>query len=107
MPQRRKVVITGGAHAGKTTLIDSLKARGYAVVTEAAIQLIREMEQRMGAAEQRLWHEKNHAEFQERCVEKMLLSEAEADKSDHSVIFYDRGVIDALGYCALSRVAPP
>jgi predicted ATPase len=42
------VVLTGGPHSGKTTLIEELRRRGQRVVPEAALALIEELNAAMG-----------------------------------------------------------
>ena len=60
-----KIVITGGPYSGKTTLIEELEDRGCNVLHEAAIELIKELNDKFGVAGQKAWREKHFSEFQE------------------------------------------
>jgi predicted ATPase len=93
----RGVVLTGGPGAGKTTLLAALGAMGYATVPESARAIIAER-LATGAT-----HRPEPLEFAReilrRDIEKYL-----AQPSCPAWVFFDRGVIDALGM--LEEVAP-
>ena len=92
-----RVVLTGGPGAGKTTLLGELAAMGYATVEESARAIIAE---RLAAGGSRRPDLPTFArEILRRDIEKYL---GQPHTSDW--IFFDRGVIDALGL--LQEVSP-
>jgi predicted ATPase len=102
-----KVVLTGGPHAGKTTLLRELGARGHRIVPEAAIEVIGELVREHGDAEARRWRLEHAEEFQARIAERQLALEREHAPEPGEICFYDRGVLDGLAYCRLHRREPP
>src|SRR5512132_2704795 len=92
-----RVILTGGPGAGKTTLLAELAAMGYATVEESARAIIAE---RLAAGASRRPDLPAFArEILRRDIEKYL---GQPHTSDW--VFYDRGVIDALGL--VQEVAP-
>lgn len=86
----RAVVLTGGPGAGKTTLLAALGAMGYATVPEAARAIIAE---RLAAGATRRPEPPVFArEILRRDIEKYR-----AQPPGPAWVFFDRGVIDALG----------
>jgi predicted ATPase len=85
-----RVILTGGPGAGKTTLLAELAAMGYATVEESARAII--AERLAGGATRRQDLHAFGREILRRDIEKYL---DQAHTSNW--IFYDRGVIDALG----------
>jgi predicted ATPase len=85
--------ITGAPSSGKTTVIESLKKRGYRIVPESARAVLDErLAQGMTIDEAR----GNEDEFQERIFQhKLKLHAAEDPKS---LSFFDRGMHDLLAY---------
>ena len=92
-----RVILTGGPGAGKTTLLAELAAMGYTTVEESARAIIAE---RVAAGESRRPDLPTFArEILRRDVEKYL-----GQPHTFDWIFFDRGVIDALGL--LQEVSP-
>jgi predicted ATPase len=92
-----RVILTGGPGAGKTTLLAELAAMGYATVEESARAIIAE---RLAAGSSRRPDVPAFArEILGRDIDNYL-------RQPHSSnwIFFDRGVIDALGL--LQEVSP-
>ena len=56
-----RVVLTGGPHAGKTTLLNALGARGIRTVPEAAIEEIRALAATLGADNVQTWLPRQYA----------------------------------------------
>lgn len=100
------VVITGGAHAGKTTLVEALARRGFATLPEMAIEVIRELDRRVGPEEQVRWRLGHFAAFEREIVRRQVAQE-EAHLRGGPVlpVFCDRGRHDAVAYC-LDRGIP-
>ena len=91
-------VITGGPGSGKSTLIDALRERGYICVEEAGRQIIQEQLATGGDALP--W--KNLARFKELMLEHALITYDEA-KGVKGPVFFDRGVVDLIGYDILTN----
>lgn len=90
----KKYVLTGGPGIGKTTLIELLALRGYAIVPEAARYVIEQEQAIDGDALP--W--KNNAKFQEKVMQRQL--ELEEDIGEAETAFLDRGLVDGDGYSA-------
>lgn len=95
-------VITGGPGSGKTTLIEVLRARGFATTDEAGRGVIREEAEAGGDALPWLDRER----FAERMFEWELRSYREAERSTGPV-FFDRGLPDTIGYLRLEGLEVP
>lgn len=96
----KKYVLTGGPGNGKTTIIEILASRGYAIVPEAARIIIDE--ERAKGSDILPW--KNLAQFQARVVEKQLELEG-GITADFA--FLDRSIIDGHGYCQVGKIPSP
>lgn len=93
-------VITGGPGVGKTTVVEILARRGYAIAPEAA-RLIIEKE-RLKDSDILPW--KNLSLFQIEVAKRQLATEKELGDG---VTFLDRSLIDGYAYCLLGNVEPP
>jgi predicted ATPase len=98
----RFFVLTGGPGAGKTTLIEALKARGFATTEEAGRGVIREQVQDGGDGLPWLDRER----FAELMFDWELRSYRQAERSDGPVIF-DRSLTDTIGYLKLEGLEVP
>jgi len=98
----RFFVLTGGPGSGKTTLIEALRARGFATTDEAGRGVIREEAEAGGDALPWLDRER----FAERMFEWELRSYREAERSNGPV-FFDRGLPDTIGYLRLEGLEVP
>lgn len=96
----KKYVITGGPGIGKTTVIELLAAKGFAIVPEMA-RMITE-EEKLKDSDILPW--KNLAKYQEKVAERQLEVE---EKISAEMVFLDRGLIDGVGYCKLGNVPIP
>ena len=98
----RFFVLTGGPGAGKTTLVEALRARGFAATKEAGRGVIRaEME---GGGQALPWIDRQR--FAERMFEWELASYRQAERQAGAV-FFDRGLPDTLGYLGLEGLPVP
>ena len=84
-----RFVITGGPGGGKTTLLQTLAARGYRVAPEAARRIIRE---RLSAG---LPPRPEAASFAREILDSDIQQYRAATDHD-GITFFDRGVLDAL-----------
>ncbi|RLP24681.1 AAA family ATPase [Mesorhizobium sp. YM1C-6-2] len=101
-PHDRFFVLTGGPGAGKTTLIEALKARGFATTDEAGRGVIRE--QMQGGGDGLPWLDRER--FAELMFDWELRSYRQAERQDGPVIF-DRGLPDTIGYLRLEGLEVP
>jgi predicted ATPase len=92
-----RVIITGGPGAGKTTLLAELAARGYTTVEESARAIIAERLARGASPRPDL--PTFARDILRRDIEKYL-----AQPQTSEWVFFDRGIIDALGL--LQEVSP-
>ncbi|MBU6475290.1 MAG: ATP-binding protein [Alphaproteobacteria bacterium] len=90
-------VITGAPSSGKTSVIDALKARGFAVENEVARELI-ELALRGGRDLRDV--RGDVADLQRGILEVALAREMELDP--HATVFLDRGIPDSLTYLRLA-----
>ena len=91
------VILTGGPGAGKTTLLASLASMGYATVEESARAIIAE---RLASGLSRRPSPSEFArQILSRDIEKYV-----AEPQTSQWVFFDRGLIDALGM--LQEVSP-
>jgi predicted ATPase len=97
-----RIVITGGPGSGKTTLIDALAARGFAVEPEAGRAIIRE-QQAMGG-EALPWADR--AAFAEAMLDHDLAA-YERQSTATEPVFFDRGIPDVVGYLDLCSLPIP
>lgn len=91
-------VITGGPGSGKSTLIEALRERGYVCIEEAGRQIIQDQLRVGGDALP--WA--NIVRFKELMLEHALKTYEEA-KRIKGPVFFDRGVVDLIGYDALTN----
>ncbi len=86
-----RIVISGGPGAGKTTLIEALGKRGYAISEEVSRQLIRQQVQ----LQSNLVPWKNLEGFAQLALEAMI---KDFKNNDAEVTFFDRGIPDIMAY---------
>ncbi len=103
----RSIVLTGGDHAGKTTLVEAFRSEGCATVPEAALQVIGELNREHGFAGQRAWRQRNWSEFQARVARIQHVLEAQARESGARAVVLDRGLPDGIAFCRLEGAALP
>lgn len=102
MDPERFFVLTGGPGAGKTTLVEALRAEGFAATEEAGRGVIREETQ--GGGDALPWIDRER--FAERMFEWELSSYRQAMR-ETGAVFFDRGLPDTLGYLRLEGLAVP
>ena len=96
------VVVTGGPGAGKTTLVEALRKRGYAVVPEAARAIIRDQVAIGGRA----LHERDIELYAEITLTWDMRNHREATGLPGPV-FFDRGLPDRVGYQIMRGLPVP
>lgn len=98
----RYYVITGGPGAGKTMLIEALRARGFACAGESA-RLILQNQQRIDGPAQ---HERDAALYAEIILARDMENHAVMEAASGPV-FFDRGVPELVGYFAMMGLPVP
>lgn len=96
-----RVVITGCSGGGKSTLLEALAARGFAVVPEPGRRIVREEMARGGTALPWL----DMAGFARRAMEVAKADLASAPGGE-GWIFFDRGLIDAAVALSVAASVP-
>jgi len=90
----KKIVLIGGPATGKTTLIDALKANGHHCFEEISRQVTVDA-QKNGVKqlflEDPIW-------FSKQLLDKRVEQFLTAEKSNKSVVFFDRGLPDIIAY---------
>ena len=90
----KKIALIGGPATGKTTLIYALKTRGYYCMDEISRQVTLDA-QKNGIEqlflEDPIW-------FSKQLLESRKKQFIEAQNSDESVVFFDRGLPDIVAY---------
>ncbi len=115
-----RIVITGGPGSGKTTLIEKLRKLRYPIVNESAQIVMDVMSSFLGSVQlQAKWRkDANKAQTawfqseilkvslaQERVIQK--LKKTKTASKANELIFFDRGVHDALAYFKKKKITPP
>lgn len=98
----RRIVVTGGPGSGKTSLIDTLQARGFHRSIEAGRAIIQEEVRTGGTALP--WGDR------QAYTERMLaweLASLDASEGWAGPVFFDRGLPDIVGYLRLCELAAP
>jgi len=90
----KKIVITGGPGTGKTTIVQSLKDKGYICLPEISRQVI--LEARESGIDQ-LFLE-NPLLFSEKLLEGREKQYDEAQNHPGEIVFIDRGIPDIIAY---------
>lgn len=97
--QRNYIILTGGPGSGKTTIINALARKGYKCIAETGRKIIQEEVLNGGLATP--WdNPKAYAD-------KMLhyaIKDYTTMQNETSLIFFDRGIPDVLGYVNLVKI---
>ncbi len=97
-----RVVLTGGPCSGKTTLINALEKLNYSCLHEAALMVIKQLNNEMGVAEQEAWRKTHPLLFQQR-IDQMQISLEKLSYDPSSLFILDRSRIDTLAYIEYSH----
>jgi predicted ATPase len=100
----KKIVITGGSFAGKTSLIELFKESNYVTLPDFGLQVINELNAELGINEQKEYRKQNSIAFYTKIIKEQIKSELNI-KSD--IVILDRGVYDYLAMLDLSNKKVP
>jgi predicted ATPase len=103
MNDDRFTVLTGGPGAGKTSVIEELRRRGYAGSQEAGRAIIIEQKRIGGTA----LHTGDRLLFAELMLSWEIRSYRLAQDSTAQAVFFDRGITELTGYYRLSGLPVP
>lgn len=92
IPQQHRIILTGGPGVGKTSILKALEARKFAVVHEAATDVIIE-EQKQGIDKPQLCQG-----FEDKVIAKQQARQFEAAAQKAHAIFFDRSPFDTETY---------
>jgi predicted ATPase len=96
-----RVAVTGGPGAGKTSLLEALAVRGYAVVPEVARGIIADRKARG------LTPRPSPIEFAMAIMDRDI-DQYESTRAAAGLVFFDRSLLDSLGMLSqLGRLADP
>jgi predicted ATPase len=90
------VVLTGGPGAGKTTVLEQLRKKGYSCSNEVGREVIQQQLKQKGTALP--WRDKTA--FRDAMLKQELSRYREYNHQQGSV-FFDRGILDSLAYSRL------
>lgn len=91
-------VFTGGPGAGKTSVLDALKKRGCETVKEVGRKIIIQQNNINGNST----HSGNQLTFRKLMLEASL-NNYDQLKDQNNIIFFDRGIVDIVGYSYLIK----
>lgn len=95
-------IITGGPGAGKTTLIEALRARGFPCAGESARTILQNQQRIDGPAQ----HGRDAALYAEIILARDMENHA-AMAPEAGPVFFDRGVPELVGYFEMMGLAVP
>lgn len=100
-----KLILTGTACAGKSTLLQALAERGYQTFPEAETPLVEQLQAELGQDGAKRWIIANYAEFKRQVGEKQ--QEIDSVPTNGQPAFYDRSAICySSGQDILSSITP-
>lgn len=96
-------ILTGGPGSGKTSLLNELTRKGFITVPEEGRRIIKEQININGDALP--WKDKKG--FADLMFKGSVSAFQEMNKLDDQPIFFDRGILDTIGYLKLERIPVP
>jgi predicted ATPase len=91
-------VVTGGPGVGKTTVLHELEKMGFKIVAEDARKIIEEQIQSGGNGLP--W--KDEELYSQLMLEASVESYKTAVVNSEGIVFFDRGILDAIGYARMT-----
>lgn len=96
-------ILTGGPGAGKTSLLNELNKKGFMTVPEEGRRIIKEQISIKGDALPWI----NKKRFADLMFEASVNSFLKIDKLEEQPVFFDRGILDTIGYLKLENIPVP
>lgn len=100
-----RIILTGTACAGKSTLLNTLTKKGYQTFEEAETPLVEELKDKFGNEEAKQLILGNYTEFKRKVGERQKV--IDATPINGKPVFYDRSAICYIGYCNLRNANVP
>jgi predicted ATPase len=95
----KKIVLTGGTYAGKTSLIELFKRDKYKVIPDIGLEVIEALNKSSGKLNQQVYRSENPVKFYSQIISKQIERESEIMTD---TLVCDRGVHD---YIVLLKTA--
>jgi len=99
-----KIVITGAAHARKTTLVEALHKRGYRTFPESTTAIAHESVTALGQEEHKNYLKRDYPGFMVRVAQRQWEHEKHPPSG---IMIYDRSLLDCIAFCRLRKVPVP
>ncbi len=100
----KRIVITGGTYAGKSSIIELFKQDGFNVIPDVGLEIIRQLNNDLGQKEQKQFRANHPLKFYLKIIKKQL--EYEGGLNNEPAIF-DRGVYDYIAMIKLKEIRIP
>ncbi len=94
--KQQRIVLTGGAYSGKSSLLRRLREEGYRVIPEAAIHVIGEGRDEREDYDR--WRAENPVQFQLDILERQLHNERRLMGNTREWVVMDRSGLDGIAY---------
>ena len=104
-----KVILTGSAHSGKTTILNILGYYGSNIVHEAETPFVSELNRRWGQDKTKRVIMNNYSVFKKIVGKRQAELDKKAEKKykDNEIVFFDRSAICYIAYCKLRDAEVP
>jgi predicted ATPase len=99
----KRIVITGGTYAGKSSIVELFKQDGFSVVPDVGFEIIGQLNTSLGQEAQKELRREHAAEFYSMIIEKQL----EYEKEIRETTVFDRGVYDYIAMMELKNITVP
>ncbi len=100
----RKIVITGGTYAGKTSLVELFKKDKFKVIPDIGLKIIQELNSKLGKEKQKQFRANHPLNFYSMIIKRQLALEK---KLNSKIVILDRGVHDYIAMLELTGTKVP
>lgn len=100
----KKIVLTGGTYAGKTSLLNLFRQEGYRAIPDIGFQFLTELNKELGQEQQKELRANNPLKFYRQIIERQIAAEAAMNEG---VVVLDRGVYDYIAMMRLKNIEVP
>ena len=100
----KRIVITGGTYAGKSSITELFKQDGFSVVPDVGLEIIKQLNNELGQEEQKQFRANQPLKFYSKIIKKKV--EYEGGLSNKPTIF-DRGIYDYIAMMKLKEIQVP